>query len=125
MCDASKTRTDLTTFGGLSTVFKQLLSKNRNRATLRSNRISGRTQTNMTQRRNTKTSEPSLRAIPEPGTRIAAAKNQGYQIPLPLWQDLVEEASRRKQLGLPFASQNAIAVAGISAWLEKHKGVNS
>ena len=78
----------------------------------------------MTKRRRTTTSTPSLRAVPEPGTLIAAAKNQGYQIPLPLWQDLVEEATRRKQLGLPFASQNAIAVAGISAWLEKHKGGN-
>lgn len=65
-----------------------------------------------------------LRAAPEPGTQISAVKNQGYQIPLPLWQDLVEEASRRKQLGLPCATQNAIAVAGISAWLEKHKGGN-
>lgn len=76
----------------------------------------------MTRRRKpTSTSQP-LRAAPAPGTQIAAVKNQGYQIPLHLWQDLVEEASRRKQLGLPCASQNAIAVAGISAWLEKHKG---
>ncbi|HBE66685.1 MAG TPA: hypothetical protein DDW52_00920 [Planctomycetaceae bacterium] len=76
----------------------------------------------MTKRRRTTISASSLRAAPEPGTQIAAAKNQGYQIPLPLWQDLVEEATRRKRLGLPFASQNAIAVAGISAWLEKNKG---
>lgn len=64
----------------------------------------------------------ALRADPEPGTRIAAAKNQGYQIPLPLWQDLVEEANRRKRLGMDFASQNAIAVAGISEWLLRYKG---
>ena len=66
--------------------------------------------------------ETALRADPEPGTRIAAAKNQGYQIPLPLWQDLVEEANRRKRLGMDFASQNAIAVAGISEWLQRYKG---
>jgi hypothetical protein len=75
----------------------------------------------MTKRRR-QLANQSLRAAPEPGTQIAAVKNQGYQIPLHLWQDLVEEASRRKQLGLSCASQNAIAVAGISAWLEKHKG---
>lgn len=78
----------------------------------------------MTKRRSTTISTTLLRAAPEPGTQIAPAKNQGYQIPLPLWQDLVEEATRRKQLGLPFATQNAIAVAGISAWLEKNKGGN-
>lgn len=73
------------------------------------------------ERRKTTTAN-SLRAVPEPGTQIAAAKNQGYQIPLPLWQQLVEEATRRKRLGLPFASQNAIAVAGITEWLERYKG---
>ena len=77
----------------------------------------------MTRRRKLSKNQP-LRAAPEPGTQISAVKNQGYQIPLQLWQDLVEEASRRKQLGLQCASQNAIAVAGISAWLEKHKGGN-
>lgn len=76
----------------------------------------------MTKRKRTTKSESMLRAAPEPGTQIAAAKNQGYQIPLPLWQDLVEEATRRKRLGLSFPSQNAIAVAGISEWLQKHKG---
>lgn len=63
-----------------------------------------------------------LRSAPDDGTRIAPAKNQGYTLPLPLWQDLVEEATRRKKLGLPMASQNAIAVAGIAEWLERHKG---
>ena len=76
----------------------------------------------MTKRRRTSAAVQPLRATPSPGTQIAAVKNQGYQIPLPLWQDLVEEAARRKQLGLPCASQNAIAVASISAWLAKHKG---
>ena len=76
----------------------------------------------MARRRSSTSTSPALRAVPEPGTQIEAVKNQGYQIPLYLWQDLVEEASRRKQLGLPCATQNAIAVAGISAWLEKHKG---
>ncbi len=76
----------------------------------------------MSRRTKTTKSEQALRAAPEPGTQIAAAKNQGYQIPLPLWQDLVEEATRRKRLGLSFASQNAIAVAGISEWLQKYKG---
>ena len=73
----------------------------------------------------TKRTRKSLRTQPEPGTQIVPAKNQGYQIPLTLWQDLVEEATRRKRLGLPYASQNAIAVAGISEWLEKHKEATS
>ena len=73
-----------------------------------------------TRKKNTKSQ--TLRLAPEPGTQFSAVKNQGYQIPLQLWQDLVEESSRRKQLGLPLASQNAIAVAGITDWLEKHKG---
>jgi hypothetical protein len=76
----------------------------------------------MSKRAQTSNTASALRADPEPGTRIAAAKNQGYQIPLPLWQDLVEEANRRKRLGMDFASQNAIAVAGISEWLQRHKG---
>lgn len=63
-----------------------------------------------------------LRQVPDVGTRIAATKNQGYQLPLELWQDLVDEVARRRKLGLPFASQNAIAVAGISEWLEQHRG---
>jgi len=63
-----------------------------------------------------------LRLTPDVGTRIVPSKNQGYTIPLPLWQDLVEEATRRKKLGLPNASQNAIAVAGISEWLTRNKG---
>ena len=53
---------------------------------------------------------------------IEPAKNQGYQIPLSLWQELVDEAARRRKLGLPLGSQNAIAVAGITEWLERHKG---
>lgn len=76
----------------------------------------------MSKRSRTTKLDSTLRSAPEPGTQIAAAKNQGYQIPLPLWQDLVEEATRRKRLGMPYASQNAIAVAGISEWLQKHKG---
>ncbi|MCA9139390.1 MAG: hypothetical protein KDB00_21595 [Planctomycetales bacterium] len=58
----------------------------------------------------------------ELGTRFRPVKNQGYQLPLELWQDLSEEAGRRKRLGLNFDSQNSIAVAAISAWLESHKG---
>lgn len=62
-----------------------------------------------------------LRSTPDSGTQITAMKNQGYQLPLHLWQDLVDEVARRKKLGLPYASQNAIAVAGIAAWLEQNK----
>lgn len=63
----------------------------------------------------------TLRSTPDQGTQITAVKNQGYQVPLHLWQDLVDEVARRKKLGLPFASQNAIAVAGITEWLERNK----
>lgn len=51
-------------------------------------------------------------------------KNQGYQLPLHLWQDLHEEAGRRKRLGLPLATQNAIACAALVSWLEENKGRN-
>lgn len=73
-------------------------------------------------RKQTKSGGSELRAIPDEGTRIVPSKNQGYTIPLPLWQDLVEEATRRKKLGLNNASQNAIAVAGIAEWLARNKG---
>lgn len=63
-----------------------------------------------------------LRISPDTGTRIEPTKNQGYQLPLALWQDLVDEVTRRKKLGLPMASQNAIAVAGITDWLERNRG---
>lgn len=66
-------------------------------------------------------STPMLRTAPEAGTQLIPHKNQGYQLPLHLWQDLVDEAARRRKLGLPLASQNAIAVAAISAWLEHNK----
>ena len=75
----------------------------------------------MEKRRSTRSPKPRLREVPDQGTRISAVKNQGYQLPLHLWQDLVDEVTRRKKLGLPFASQNAIAVAGITEWLEKNK----
>lgn len=75
----------------------------------------------MEKRRSAKSMKPRLRAAPDQGTRINAVKNQGYQLPLHLWQDLVDEVARRKKLGLPLASQNAIAVAGITEWLEKNK----
>ena len=51
-------------------------------------------------------------------------KNQGYQLPLHLWQDLHEEAGRRKRLGLPLATQNAIACAALVSWLDENKGGN-
>jgi len=76
----------------------------------------------MTRRKAKANDHRRLRQTPDNGTRIAPSKNQGYTLPLPLWQDLVEEATRRKKLGLPMASQNAIAVAGIAEWLERHKG---
>ena len=52
-----------------------------------------------------------VRRLPRPGTKIPpyGHKNQGYQLPLPLWQDLKVEAARRKVLGLSFDSQQAIA----------------
>ena len=75
----------------------------------------------MEKRRSTRSAKPRLREAPDQGTRISPVKNQGYQLPLHLWQDLVDEVARRKKLGLPLASQNAIAVAGITAWLEKYK----
>lgn len=77
----------------------------------------------MAHKRRKSTSE-ALRVAPETGTRIVPSKNQGYSLPLPLWQDLVDEATRRKKLGLPLASQNAIAVAGIADWLQRNKGVD-
>jgi hypothetical protein len=65
-----------------------------------------------------------VRRLPQPGTKIPlyGHKNQGYQLPLPLWQDLKVEAARRKALGLSFDSQQAIAVAALEAWLVRHKG---
>lgn len=75
----------------------------------------------MEKRRSTRNVKPRLREAPDQGTRINPVKNQGYQLPLHLWQDLVDEVARRKKLGLPYASQNAIAVAGIAEWLEKNK----
>ena len=70
------------------------------------------------------TQQRQLRSMPDRGTQISAMKNQGYQLPLHLWQDLVDEVARRKKLGLPFASQNSIAVAGISEWLQNNKDVS-
>jgi hypothetical protein len=67
---------------------------------------------------------PPLRTAPELGTQLIPHKNQGYQLPLHLWQDLVDEAARRRKLGLSHASQNAIAVAAITAWLESNKGMS-
>lgn len=61
-----------------------------------------------------------------PGTRIGlySHKNQGYQLPLPLWQDLKVEATRRKALGLSFDSQQAIAVAALEDWLDENRGAH-
>ena len=56
------------------------------------------------------------------GTRFEAKKNQGYQLPLRLWQELHEEAGRRKRLGLRLGTQNAIACAALRDWLEENKG---
>lgn len=56
------------------------------------------------------------------GTRFEAKKNQGYQLPLNLWQELHAEAGRRKRLGLPLGTQNAIACAALRDWLETNKG---
>lgn len=78
----------------------------------------------MARRSKMEVQKQALRSVPEQGTRFAPAKNQGYQIPLPLWQDLVDEVARRKRLGLSYASQNAIAVVGIQEWLLRNKGVN-
>ena len=66
-----------------------------------------------------------LRTEPEQGTRLQPTKNQGYQLPLFLWQELVEESTRRKRLGLPLGSQNAIAVQAITEWLKDNKGGES
>jgi hypothetical protein len=63
-----------------------------------------------------------LRREPEAGTRIVANKHQSYQLPIYLWQELVDESSRRKRLGLSHPSQNAIAIAAITQWLEANKG---
>ena len=65
-----------------------------------------------------------VRRFPRPGTKIPpyGHKNQGYQLPLPLWQDLKVEAARRKVLGLSFDSQQAIAVAALEDWLDRNKG---
>ena len=72
--------------------------------------------------RNRGRKQEKLRTALAAGTVIEPAKNQGYQIPLSLWQELVDEAARRRKLGLPLASQNAIAVAGITEWLNRNKG---
>lgn len=66
--------------------------------------------------------QKSLLSEAAAGTRIQATKNQGYQLPLPLWQELVSEVARRKALGLECASQNAVAVAAITKWLEENRG---
>lgn len=68
---------------------------------------------------------PARRKIkrePEAGTRIQPTKNQGYTIPIYLYQELVSEASRRRRLGLSHGSQNSIAVAALTSWLEENKG---
>lgn len=76
----------------------------------------------MTKKRTEPAKFSSLRREPEAGTRIVANKHQSYQLPLYLWQELVDESSRRKRLGLNHPSQNAIAVAAITEWLEANKG---
>ena len=55
-------------------------------------------------------------------THFEAKKNQGYQLPIWLWQELHAEAGRRKRLGLPLGTQNAIACAALRDWLEANKG---
>lgn len=59
---------------------------------------------------------------PMAGSQFEPKKNQGYQIPLYLWQQLHEEAGRRKRLGLPLGSQNAIACAALAEWLKSNQG---
>ena len=76
----------------------------------------------MTRKRTELAKSSALRREPEAGTRITANKHQSYQLPLYLWQDLVDESSRRKRLGLSYPSQNAIAIAAITDWLEANKG---
>lgn len=68
--------------------------------------------------------QSSKQATPKPlaGSLHEAKKNQGYQLPLHLWQQLHEEAGRRKRLGLPLGTQNAIACQALSDWLKAHKG---
>ena len=79
----------------------------------------------MTAKRNPNGSAGMLRMQPDAGTQIQATKNQGYQLPLALWQDLIDETARRKKLGLPRATQNSIAIAAITEWLEQNKGAES
>lgn len=69
-------------------------------------------------------SQASKNSQPAPmaGSQFEAKKNQGYQIPLYLWQQLHEEAGRRKRLGLPLGSQNAIACAALAEWLQSNRG---
>jgi len=55
-------------------------------------------------------------------TPLSSHKNQGYQLPLPLWQELKVEAARRSALGLSFDSQQAIAIAALEDWLLENKG---
>lgn len=78
----------------------------------------------MRKQKKAKSTTQPLAGVPIPGTQIEATKNQGYQLPLFLWQDLVQEVARRKMLGLKYSSQNAIAVVGITQWLEKNKGLD-
>lgn len=66
----------------------------------------------------------NVRREAEAGTRILPTKNQGYTIPIYLYQELVSEASRRRRLGLSHGSQNAIAVAALTSWLEENKGLD-
>ena len=71
-----------------------------------------------------KSSRTGRKKRQEPTTAMGhlPTKNQGYQLPLELWMELVEESSRRKRLGLPLPTQNAIAVEAIGDWLSKNKG---
>ena len=62
--------------------------------------------------------------IPAITSHFEPKKNQGYQLPLHLWQELHEEAGRRKRLGLPLGTQNAIACAALASWLNENKGRN-
>ncbi len=64
----------------------------------------------------------TLKQSPMVGSHFEAKKNQGYQLPLHLWQELHEEAGRRKRLGLRLGTQNAIACQALTEWLRANKG---
>ena len=74
--------------------------------------------------RTRRTSRKEVRKTPQPGTKRNGfgVINQGYQLPLPLWQQLKSEATRRKILGLENQSLQAIAVAAFEDWLMRNRG---